>query len=459
MIRRQIAVQKEKVIALLNKLSKIQNVEELVDEQKGIQANAEHRLEFYKKNHLEEKLQRRLNFDKDVRKAKEGIDLLDRYISDIEDLLAKDEDDIRNYQGYTSAENAACFEAYNNEFARVAKSIDTLTKELSELRNVRQNLNTAYEKLLEQRNGLSDEFAAIERSLAEELKSTDEQNISTDEFLEQKKRLATAQSALLNLNKSASEKTKVQAELETELQGLNDLWHQEFQIIKSELDTVSNKNTALTFTVDYKGDKSAFLDYFQNIVKGSDTRKTTLQNLVDKYSDFIALYKDIAEAKKSFGSNPDNLARKINNNLKALLTYQVPNKYTINYKGVPLERHSRGQRASALILFVLGQKENDVVMIDQPEDDLDNQTIYEYVIKLINSLKPQTQFIFATHNPNIPVLGDAEEIHVCQYKDNKVTIESGGIDVPSQQKNIVDIMEGGKEAFDKRKEIYEPWKS
>jgi chromosome segregation protein len=146
-------------------------------------------------------------------------------------------------------------------------------------------------------------------------------------------------------------------------------------------------------------------------------------------------------------------------NLKTLLTYQTPNKFTILYRGKELQHHSLGQRASALILFVLSQQENDVIIIDQPEDDLDNQTIYEDVIKLIRTMKPKVQFIFATHNPNIPVLGDAEQVHACSFMDNKVSICSGSVDNQTTQRTIVNIMEGGQEAFNRRKEIYQIWKS
>ncbi len=145
-------------------------------------------------------------------------------------------------------------------------------------------------------------------------------------------------------------------------------------------------------------------------------------------------------------------------NLPALLTWQVPNRFIIEYRGKELKRHSLGQRASALILFALSQQENDLIIIDQPEDDLDNQTIYEDVIKLIRRLKPKTQFIFATHNANFPVLGDAEQIFSCAYSDDSITVTSGSIDRPNLQQEIVDIMEGGEEAFKQRKRIYEIWK-
>ena len=140
------------------------------------------------------------------------------------------------------------------------------------------------------------------------------------------------------------------------------------------------------------------------------------------------------------------------------MTNQVPNKFVIKYRGKELQHHSLGQRASALILFILSLKENDVIIIDQPEDDLDNQTIYEDVIKLIRDMKTGVQFIFATHNPNIPVLGDAELVHACSFMDEKVAVQSGSVDAQDTQKTIVNIMEGGQEAFNRRKEIYKIWK-
>ena len=68
------------------------------------------------------------------------------------------------------------------------------------------------------------------------------------------------------------------------------------------------------------------------------------------------------------------------------------------------------------------------------------------------------QFIFVTHNANIPVLGDAERIFVVEYQDTTIDISQGNIDLKSTHKQIVDIMEGGEEAFDKRQLIYTSWK-
>lgn len=95
------------------------------------------------------------------------------------------------------------------------------------------------------------------------------------------------------------------------------------------------------------------------------------------------------------------------------------------------------------------QSDNDIILIDQPEDDLDNKIIYEEVITAIAKKKQDIQFIFATHNANIPVLGDAERIFVVEYQDTTIDISQGNIDLKSTHKQIVDIMEGGEKAFEK----------
>jgi predicted ATPase len=457
-VRRKIAAQKSKVIEAIGRLLKTSNTEELLEEQTKQKQDAEFRLEFYKKHGLEEKLQKHLAFDADIRKAQKGLGAVNAFAADIRDLLARHEDEMRNFTGYTSKYNADVFKVIDELFAKIIASIEILKTELAKTDSVYSDMTAESEKLAEARRGLADEFAAIERKLAEELKTANGQIISTDDFLALKQKLAKADAELARLSQNKDRKAALQEELCSELQKLNGLWHDEFQIIKGELAQVGANGSALAITVGFKEDKDSFLDYFKSIFKGSGVRETTFKNIVEAYQDFIALYADWESARKSFGNNTDTFGDVFNSNLASLLTFQTPNKFTITYRGKELSQHSLGQRASALILFVLGQRENDVIIIDQPEDDLDNQTIYEDVIKLIRALKPQVQFIFATHNPNIPVLGDAEQIHACSFDGEKITVQSGGLDAPSQQKKIVDIMEGGKEAFERRKEIYRIWK-
>ena len=69
------------------------------------------------------------------------------------------------------------------------------------------------------------------------------------------------------------------------------------------------------------------------------------------------------------------------------------------------------------------------------------------------------QFIFATHNANIPVLGESEKVVACDFEDGtNIALKDGSIDTPDIQKAIVSIMEGGEIAFNKRREIYNIWR-
>ena len=198
--------------------------------------------------------------------------------------------------------------------------------------------------------------------------------------------------------------------------------------------------------------------------RGSGISETKYQTLSETFSDYVDLIEDWilsdgAMLKTILTSTEyGKMDAKLREQYSDLLEYQVQNKVEIYYHGKLLKQHSIGQRASALILFILTQDNNDVIFIDQPEDDLDNKVIYDEVISAIFEKKTDIQFIFATHNANIPVLGDAERVFVAEYQDTRIEVAQGNIDLNDTHKQIVDIMEGGKDAFERRQLIYESWR-
>ena len=319
-------------------------------------------------------------------------------------------------------------------------------------------MTTKGEEFDKEKKGLKEEFAEIERKLSEELKAKGAQAIRPDEFLQWKKIADQAGQMLNALDKQQSQQMSIQEELILELTELNNLWHEEFVAIQADLKKVNENHSSLQISVGFKEDKKAFVEYMKNLFRGSKIRENTFVSLTEAFSDFGAMFKDFEKVKNICGNSAHTFEEYFKENMAPLLTWQVPNRFTIKYRDKELKHHSLGQRASALILFVLSQHENDLILIDQPEDDLDNQTIYDDVIKLIKGLKRNTQFIFATHNANIPVLGDSERIFACHYEDEHMTIADGNIDCSETQQKIVDIMEGGVEAFKRRKEIYQIWK-
>lgn len=125
-----------------------------------------------------------------------------------------------------------------------------------------------------------------------------------------------------------------------------------------------------------------------------------------------------------------------------------------------LDQLSTGQKATALLYLLLLESEGPLVL-DQPEDNLDNRFISEGVVPKIRSEKRRRQFIFSTHNANIPVLGDAELILVMRAIGEA---GDGHADVPPENMGAIDkvtvaglveeILEGGKEAFETRRLKY-----
>jgi hypothetical protein len=95
--------------------------------------------------------------------------------------------------------------------------------------------------------------------------------------------------------------------------------------------------------------------------------------------------------------------------------------------------------------------------MDQPEDNLDNAFIAERIVQELRASKTERQFLFSTHNANIPVFGDAEWIGVLTAGDSKGALppgNQGSIDVPSIREQAAEILEGGPNAFNRRKEMY-----
>jgi DNA repair ATPase RecN len=125
-----------------------------------------------------------------------------------------------------------------------------------------------------------------------------------------------------------------------------------------------------------------------------------------------------------------------------------------------LEELSTGQKATAVLLLLLLESDAPLV-VDQPEDDLDNRFITEGVVPRMREEKQRRQFIFSTHNANIPVLGDAELIvglsasGEAEHGHARIAADHmGSIDSKPIRELVEEILEGGKEAFERRRRKY-----
>jgi DNA repair ATPase RecN len=121
-----------------------------------------------------------------------------------------------------------------------------------------------------------------------------------------------------------------------------------------------------------------------------------------------------------------------------------------------IKQLSKGQRATALLLLLLGASEAPLI-IDQPEDDLDNRFVYEGIVAKLRELKGQRQIIVSTHNANVPVLGDAELIVTLDGDGNRGWPVEGGVgslDDEPIRRIAENLLEGGSTAFNARYHLY-----
>jgi ABC-type bacteriocin/lantibiotic exporter with double-glycine peptidase domain len=93
------------------------------------------------------------------------------------------------------------------------------------------------------------------------------------------------------------------------------------------------------------------------------------------------------------------------------------------------------------------------LLIDQPEDNLDNAFVFETVVQSIHAVRGRRQLILVTHNPNIPVLGEAERVFVLHSTgDTASVVNAGSVDEVASE--IITILEGGEAAFEARRKRY-----
>jgi len=116
---------------------------------------------------------------------------------------------------------------------------------------------------------------------------------------------------------------------------------------------------------------------------------------------------------------------------------------------------SLGQQQSVLLALMLSSDSDRPLIIDQPEDNLDGEFIYTTLVPVLRRAKERRQVIIVTHNPNVAVLGDAEQILVMKaFNDRGEIVARGSIDHAETRDAACGILEGAREAFLRRAKIY-----
>lgn len=381
----------------------------------------------------------------------------------------------------------------------LVKKFEEIQTEIIEKQGLYQEQITIWESDFEKQNT---EYQTLLR------KSQENGNgINPDQYINlqrQQRRLQNLSSVLIDKKRT---RNRLISSRETLLESLKFSRRAQFELRQqkaSELTRVLNNRVRITIWP--QGNRNVFQSRLDAIFTGTRTRADALEKIVNtqaatpereeqgpvpgdggtrylvpeipSYLDQMDLAKAIQVENESscedesillntYGIASDamriNISSISSDKLMDLQIIEIPDKPVIELKVgsgqlgyKPLDSLSIGQKCTVLLSLIL--LENPApLLIDQPEDDLDNHFIFEQIVTTLRKEKEKRQFLIATHNANIPVSGDAELIMVLEADDQHGFISENGvgsIDSPTIKSHVEHILEGGKDAFLIRKEKY-----
>lgn len=425
-------------------------------------------IEVYKYLKVEEKLRRWTTIVDDEEKLKDAIEKLNGINNKMLfffDESASELNYLENNLKRGRSENKSILEKMANEMGQLKIAFEQSKKHLSEtIVHARKSIEGLAVEWLEKKKEVEIGIQKIKRELAEK-------GLKPDEL----ERLTKEKAKLIPLIVELTKIEKIIENLENDREKLKDeigkKRHKVFNIRKEQLDEINDAlKGRIKIEVKYEEDRDNFMEDIKNLLKGSKVSSDAVGVLVttqNKVTDGLLLSQYIKgngqKLREEFNltqamSNRITEWFKDSERLYELETLFPEDKIEIflkvNEEYKVIDKLSIGQKATALLLLLFAQKDR-IIVLDQPEEDLDNRFIYEDVVKILREMKGKRQLFIATHNANIPVLGDSELILVLDAKNERCVISNkGSIDKENIKEDIKNIMEGGEEAFRIRVEKY-----
>lgn len=342
----------------------------------------------------------------------------------------------------------------------IEKAKDALNKSSEKIKNFQNTSNwkVDFDENLNNLNQFSEAQGMQEKNIVSEFEGL---------LLKEK----TLSSKLDSLKEEEGELDK----LEKELLELKKNYLAKSALIFSERSKVArkiNEDGSIKIQVKKFRDIDEFTEKFREIINKETGYDSDISNLVEQ------VFKgDVEKTIKVFIDNINNLhlgkpvegvGGHFLNAMKKLSSEQLDkigiiipdDKIEISYRSregkklKPLSTASAGQKTAAILNILLSKGETPIIL-DQPEDDLDNKLVYELVVERLIKIKDKRQIICVTHNANIPVNGDSEYVLSMNSESSKLEIlTKGSVDDLDIRREICDVMEGSKTAFDMRSKRY-----
>lgn len=331
-------------------------------------------------------------------------------------------------------------------------AIDSLVELAAELR----------EATTKQQDDAAEDLAELKQQLA-----TDD--LDPDQLLALDSRRGKLKAAVEAHERAAERVARLRSERDELLTRLRAARREEFELLDGAVQQVNDRlrvdGTQLAeLVIGDRGDTDAFTSALVDLVQGSNIQRAALADLADEHADGLSIVRAGEDKWSLSTAMRDRLATWLDDdeNRFALEVLSPEHSVVIRLSvedGTmqPLEKLSLGQKATAMLLLLFATQDRPL-LLDQPEDDLDNRFVFDDVVPLLRRAKhPDVarQVVVATHNANIPVLGDAEQILALETVERRGRVAvDGSIDRRAVRDQVRLVLEGGEEAFRRRSEKY-----
>ncbi|MDL1970144.1 MAG: AAA family ATPase [Candidatus Desulfofervidaceae bacterium] len=448
------------IISLKKKISKKDEYEQ---ELKSI----EDEMKIFKELGVVEKLKQLTDTIADDEMIKDGFEKIKEAIDKVQEVKNYLNEELSNLKerlkrSRTHHESIERMQRICEELNKHAISIlDTLLREFEKLfeKNYKNEMKVWQQYKLE----VEAEVKEIKRQLGS-------QKLKPERLEELTRRKAILEPRMAELRKVEEIFSKKLKEREKLKNQLKEKRHELFEVRQERVGKINKKlKEKLKLEVRFEEDRNEFEKRLKSVLTTSGIHKNAINNIVnsklaidglllseymqegkEKIIEKFGLTETMAEKFVAWFSNKERLFE-----LETLFPEdRIIIKLKVDDDFKEIEKLSDGQKATGLLLLLFAQG-NRILILDQPEEDLDNRFIYEDVVKILRDYKSKRQFIIATHNANIPVIGDSEQIIVLESEEDRCQIvDTSSVDKESIRNHVKNIMEGGEEAFKLRAEKY-----
>lgn len=363
----------------------------------------------------------------------------------------------------------------NPELVAIAKEIEIFNDKIKGLNeqydNLLKNLKQSFD---EHKKKWEDSKAEYDEQLKLSLKTMDGvQDMSSQDIVEEYSNLIKKAEECKPLAERQKDlKTKLSEAHEnraTLIENYKTICDERDQYLKRSIKKI-NKNKlcgVVQIGVKYRQNKKRLLAYLTSLIAGVGDKSI---NGIAEHEDFDVFTfandcREGCERIREIYKLTQGVAEKIvdsltEENLRVIEEMQLEDiveiELNVGGKFKKLKDLSKGQQCTAILnLLLLDNK--DPLIIDQPEDNLDNSFIADNLVRTLRSNKIKRQYILATHNANIPVFGDAEQIITMEEENGSGRVATdglGSIDDQGVKAKVIGILEGGTDAFKMREEKY-----